>query len=106
MAQALESDVPLWSSPQDKTKLQVCDTKLSKNDKQRLGEEWKNRAEGEHASIASFAAFTIALMSNQAPPALIQDALSAALAGSYKGGVYRRDVGSSFIGSLGRQKQQ
>jgi hypothetical protein len=34
---------------------------------------------GEHASIASFAAFTIALMSNQAPPDLIRDALYAAL---------------------------
>jgi hypothetical protein len=33
---------------------------------------------GEHASIASFAAFTIALMSNQAPPDLIEDSLSAA----------------------------
>jgi hypothetical protein len=42
MAQALESDVPLWLSPQDKMKLQDYDTKLSKNERQRLGEEWKN----------------------------------------------------------------
>ena len=41
--------------------------------------EWSTRAVGEHASIASFAAFTIALMTNQAPPLLIRDALQAAL---------------------------
>jgi len=39
---------------------------------------WTRRALGEHASIASFAAFTIALMSNAAPPSLIRQALSAA----------------------------
>ena len=41
--------------------------------------EWLTRALGEHASIASFAAFTIALMTNQAPPDLIRDALQAAM---------------------------
>ncbi|KAL7557053.1 hypothetical protein ACA910_009889 [Epithemia clementina (nom. ined.)] len=40
---------------------------------------WLGRALGEHASIASFAAFTIALMTNQAPPDLIHDALQAAM---------------------------
>jgi len=43
-----------------------------------LGTEWTRRALGEHASIASFAAFTVALMSNQAPPKLIADSLVAA----------------------------
>ena len=42
-------------------------------------QDWTERAVGEHASIASFAAFTIALMSNQAPPDLIRDSLQAAL---------------------------
>ena len=41
--------------------------------------EWSMRAAGEHASIASFASFTISLMTNQAPPILIRDALQAAL---------------------------
>ena len=45
---------------------------------ERLGLEWTKRALGEHASIASFSAFTIALMSNQAPPDLIHDSLVAA----------------------------
>jgi hypothetical protein len=43
-----------------------------------LGQEWTRRALGEHASVSSFAAFTIALMSNHAPPALLQDSLTAA----------------------------
>jgi hypothetical protein len=34
---------------------------------------------GEHASIASFGAFTIALLSNGAPPDLVSDALTAGL---------------------------
>ena len=41
--------------------------------------EWKLRALGEHASIPAFAAFTIALMSNNAPQDLVQDALTAAM---------------------------
>eukprot|EP00804_Cyclotella_cryptica_P015896 CCRYP_006382-RA/>CCRYP_006382-RA protein AED:0.08 eAED:0.08 QI:264/1/1/1/0/0/2/121/724 len=44
-----------------------------------LGEEWTQRALGEHASIASFSAFSIALMTNAAPVALVQDALTAGL---------------------------
>ncbi len=34
---------------------------------------------GEHASVASFSAFTKALVTNQAPSNLVQDALEAAL---------------------------
>lgn len=44
-----------------------------------LGGEWTRSALGEHASVASFAAFSIALMSNQAPSNLVEDALTAAL---------------------------
>ena len=39
---------------------------------------WSERAVGEHASIASFSAFVIALLTHQAPPVLIADALQAA----------------------------
>uniref|UniRef100_A0A7S2P940 Ferritin-like domain-containing protein n=1 Tax=Skeletonema marinoi TaxID=267567 RepID=A0A7S2P940_9STRA len=46
---------------------------------QSLGHEWTRSALGEHASIASFAAFSIALMTNGAPSNLVQDALKAAL---------------------------
>lgn len=46
---------------------------------QSLGQEWTKSALGEHASIASFAAFSIALMTNGAPSNLVQDALNAAL---------------------------
>ena len=44
-----------------------------------LGEEWIQRALGEHSSIASFSAFSIALMSNGAPVGLVSDALKAGL---------------------------
>lgn len=43
------------------------------------GEDWIHRALGEHASIASFSVFTIALMSNGAPAGLVADALKAGL---------------------------
>lgn len=41
--------------------------------------QWIERSLAEHASIASFAGFTISLMTNNAPPDLIRDALRAAL---------------------------
>lgn len=44
-----------------------------------LGDEWIRRALAEHASVASFAAFSIALMTNQAPSILVEDALKASL---------------------------
>ena len=44
-----------------------------------LAEEWTQRALGEHASIASFSAFSIALLTNRAPSSLVQDALLAGL---------------------------
>jgi len=44
-----------------------------------LGEDWTQRALGEHASVASFSAFSIALMTNRAPADLVDDALRAGL---------------------------
>lgn len=44
-----------------------------------LGEYWTQRALGEHASVASFSAFSIALMTNQAPSYLVEGALKAGL---------------------------
>jgi hypothetical protein len=44
-----------------------------------LAEEWTRRALAEHASVASFAAHSIALMTNQAPSILVEDALKAGL---------------------------
>jgi len=44
-----------------------------------LASDWTHRSLGEHASVASFAAFTISLMTNNAPPGLIVDSLRAAL---------------------------
>jgi hypothetical protein len=44
-----------------------------------LGEEWTQRALGEHASVASFSSFSIALMTNRAPSNLVEDALNAGL---------------------------
>lgn len=41
--------------------------------------EWTQRALGEHASIASFSAFSIALLTNRAPDHLVRDALLAGL---------------------------
>ena len=45
----------------------------------RLGQQWKKSALGEHASIASFSAFSIALMTNGAPSELVESALIAGL---------------------------
>ncbi|KAL9184270.1 hypothetical protein ACHAXT_002356 [Thalassiosira profunda] len=44
-----------------------------------LGEDWIQRALGEHASVASFSAFSIALMTNRAPSDLVEAALKAGL---------------------------
>ncbi len=45
----------------------------------RLSEAWTKSALGEHASVASFSAFAISLMTNQAPSDLVEAALTAAL---------------------------
>ncbi|CAB9527577.1 expressed unknown protein [Seminavis robusta] len=68
-----------WSSCEVQDKNQN-ENENNNNNKQReaLGQKWAQRALGEHASISSFAAFTMALMANNAPPALIQDSLVAA----------------------------
>ena len=44
-----------------------------------LIDDWTRRSLGEHASIASFAAFTLDLLTNGAPPDLVRDSLLAAL---------------------------
>ena len=44
-----------------------------------LGDKWARNALREHASVASFAAFSIALMTNPAPSNLVEDSLKAAL---------------------------
>ena len=44
-----------------------------------LVEDWTQRALGEHSSVTSFSAFSIALMTNQAPSNLVDDALKAGL---------------------------
>ncbi|KAL7469744.1 hypothetical protein ACHAXS_010918 [Conticribra weissflogii] len=44
-----------------------------------LAREWTKRALGEHASIASFSAFSISLLTNNAPDHLVRDALLAGL---------------------------
>ena len=46
--------------------------------RRRLGQRWVEVAQAEHASIASFARFTIQLLAIAAPPELIRDALAAA----------------------------
>jgi len=68
-----------WSAPAKTTTVQPHPIVVeSKRVSDGLVAEWTNRALGEHASIASFASFTIALMTNGAPPELVRDALSAA----------------------------
>ena len=62
-----------------------------------LGKDWTKRALGEHASIASFAAFTLALMSNQAPPNLISDSLTAA-ADEYRHAQTSFEIASLLLG--------
>ena len=54
-------------------------TSTKKNQQHTLGEGWTKNALGEHASVASFAAFTIALMANGAPSSLVEDSLKAGL---------------------------
>lgn len=52
---------------------------LATEDTLSLGEEWTNNALGEHASVASFAVFAIALMTNGGPVSLVEAALKAGL---------------------------
>jgi hypothetical protein len=72
-------DEAVWSAISAQSKDLNAKTNTEATDETGLGSEWARRAVGEHASIASFAAFTIALMSNGAPPDLIRDSLLAAL---------------------------
>jgi len=54
-------------------------TKSKQKSRNHLGLDWTNRALGEHASIASFSAFSIALMTNGAPSSLVEESLKAGL---------------------------
>jgi hypothetical protein len=69
-----DSTKAAWSIPNEASYIK---SDISMDDE--LGKEWTERALGEHASVPAFAAFTIALMSNNAPPTLVQDALTAAM---------------------------
>ena len=64
---------------QEKASWSIHSSEVSIDRDQTLGKEWANRALGEHASVPAFAAFTVALMSNGAPPSLVQDSLTAAM---------------------------
>ena len=62
----------LWSSQIDSC--HVVDA-VSRDD---VSIEWMRQASAEHASVASFAAFTLQLMTNGAPPLLLKEAAQAA----------------------------
>mmetsp|Transcript_8230 Transcript_8230/g.10129 ORF Transcript_8230/g.10129 Transcript_8230/m.10129 type:complete len:596 (+) Transcript_8230:62-1849(+) len=61
----------------DNSNLNPNSNPINKDDK--LASSWVTRSLGEHSSIASFAALTISLLTNNAPPQLIKDTLLAAL---------------------------
>lgn len=52
---------------------------VTRQDQLSLGREWTERALSEHASVASFSAFAVALMTNNAPSDLVEDALKAGM---------------------------
>ena len=84
LATSISSDVCDGTSSWlgDTATLQSLETQSAhdgSNNQHFLGEEWTRNALGEHASVASFAAFSIALMTNQAPSDLVEDSLKAAL---------------------------
>ena len=53
----------------------LLNTNTTNHDQLLLGKEWAKNALGEHASVASFSTFSIALMTNHAPSYLVEDAL-------------------------------
>ena len=71
----MDPSIPQWSYFNEFDK----NHEDTNNDHSAQVNDWTNRAIGEHSSIASFAAFTIALMTNGAPPDLIADSLQAAM---------------------------
>ena len=76
------SSYPSWSDSISNNKYLNMDDNNDGDDNSHdaaLGKEWVDRALGEHASIPAFATFVISLMSNNAPPRLIEEALSAAM---------------------------
>eukprot|EP00566_Odontella_aurita_P008173 CAMPEP_0113595856 /NCGR_PEP_ID=MMETSP0015_2-20120614/39992_1 /TAXON_ID=2838 /ORGANISM="Odontella" /LENGTH=665 /DNA_ID=CAMNT_0000503265 /DNA_START=417 /DNA_END=2414 /DNA_ORIENTATION=- /assembly_acc=CAM_ASM_000160 len=77
-ASATVSETPQWSASAG-IQIEYDSGVQSSSAYENLGKEWSKRALGEHASVPAFSAFVIALMTNQAPPALIEDALVAAM---------------------------
>jgi hypothetical protein len=71
-ARAVQHSTAAWSADA------ITDSTSIVEKNEILGQRWLDRAVGEHASVPAFAAFAIALISNNAPPELVQDALSAA----------------------------
>ena len=69
---------PTERGPFDPLSSTIKTTNRQQPNWKQLESDWTHRALGEHASIASFATFSIALMSNGAPPDLILDSLEAA----------------------------
>jgi len=77
-AESLKSEDACWADHKH--------DEFSKHDKtenydedEEIKSTWIKRSLGEHSSIASFAAVTISLMTNNAPPDLVRDSLRAAL---------------------------
>jgi len=78
---AASSSSTSWSASNHDEAIKAPSAQIGSStiNEQSLGSEWTRSALGEHASIASFAAFAIALMTNGAPSNLVEDALNAAL---------------------------
>ena len=64
---------------EEDTSQSIADNNCTSTTAYHLGQQWASNALGEHASVASFSAFSIALMSNGAPSDLVEDALTAGL---------------------------
>jgi hypothetical protein len=79
-AEAIQGTCPAWSldSGIESSKETILQ-EPSIIDSTTAASLWKDRALAEHASIASFASVTLALLTNGAPPELVSDTLSAAL---------------------------
>jgi hypothetical protein len=69
-----------WSAPSDEAPLDMQNVESMDADlRARLSERWMERARFEHASIASFARFSLALLACGAPPELVAASHRAAM---------------------------
>ena len=77
----MEAHVTDWSTSEKQSDIQTMSSNQNEMewDYEAFATDWTNRALGEHSSIASFAAFTIHLMTHNAPADLIADSLQAAM---------------------------